>query len=224
MLCVWWDHPGIVYHELLKPAEGVNEDVCWQQFINLNHALLVKTIRMGHEMSDTSARQCSVPSRFHRSGHQQNSETGCATTPAIFTHLTISWSCVPGISSLFLEEWFSRTIWRSICLCNDNSLWENQITQPHIVLESQLPRLFYVHYRNERHWTGLWPPLSYLPPAARKVLIKNNLNRYCLRTMQESSSRRLGNKVAVLMDEIWTLYQVKIDRKYHFMRVNINDL
>ena len=24
MLCVWWDQKGVVYHELLNPAETVN--------------------------------------------------------------------------------------------------------------------------------------------------------------------------------------------------------
>lgn len=39
MLCVWWDHTGVVYSELLKPGGIVNEDRYRQQLINLNDAL-----------------------------------------------------------------------------------------------------------------------------------------------------------------------------------------
>lgn len=46
-----------------------------------------KTARMGHktQTSDIAARQCSVPSHFHRPRHHQNAEMGSATAPAVFT-------------------------------------------------------------------------------------------------------------------------------------------
>ena len=42
MLCVWWDQCGVVYFELLKPAETVNTDRYRQQIINLIHVLIEK--------------------------------------------------------------------------------------------------------------------------------------------------------------------------------------
>ena len=42
MLCVWWDQKGVVYYELLKPAETVNTKRYKQQLIDLNRSLLEK--------------------------------------------------------------------------------------------------------------------------------------------------------------------------------------
>lgn len=42
MLSVWWDQKGIVYYELLKPGETVDEVRYRQQMIHLNQALIEK--------------------------------------------------------------------------------------------------------------------------------------------------------------------------------------
>ena len=42
MLCVWWDQKGVIYYELLKPAETVNTERYQQQMVNLNLALCEK--------------------------------------------------------------------------------------------------------------------------------------------------------------------------------------
>ncbi|GFV48938.1 mariner Mos1 transposase [Trichonephila clavipes] len=38
MLCIFWDHEGPIYYELLKPGETVNTDRYKQQLLNLNDA------------------------------------------------------------------------------------------------------------------------------------------------------------------------------------------
>jgi len=84
MLCVWWDHKGIVYYELLKPGETVNGERYRQQLINLSHALLEKRPEWDTR-HDIAARQRSMPSHFHCPEHRQNAELGTATTPAVLT-------------------------------------------------------------------------------------------------------------------------------------------
>lgn len=42
LLCIWWDHQGVVYHELLKPNETVTAEVYKRQLIALNDELLRK--------------------------------------------------------------------------------------------------------------------------------------------------------------------------------------
>ena len=39
-LWVWRYGKGVDYHEFLKPAGIIKADVCRQQMINLNHALI----------------------------------------------------------------------------------------------------------------------------------------------------------------------------------------
>ena len=39
MLCVWWDQKGVVYHELLKPGETVNEERYQRQLARLDQSL-----------------------------------------------------------------------------------------------------------------------------------------------------------------------------------------
>ena len=42
MLCVWWNHGGIVYYELLMREEVVDTKHYQQQLTDLNHSLLEK--------------------------------------------------------------------------------------------------------------------------------------------------------------------------------------
>jgi len=44
MLYVWWNQKGVIYYELLKPAETVNTERYRQQMINLNQALCEKRL------------------------------------------------------------------------------------------------------------------------------------------------------------------------------------
>ena len=39
ILCIWWDHLGVVYYELLKPNETITGDQYWTQLMRLNRAL-----------------------------------------------------------------------------------------------------------------------------------------------------------------------------------------
>ncbi|GBL94735.1 hypothetical protein AVEN_244722-1 [Araneus ventricosus] len=42
ILCIWWDLEDVVYHELLKSSETVNSAWYQQQFVNVNHILIIK--------------------------------------------------------------------------------------------------------------------------------------------------------------------------------------
>ena len=42
MLCVWRDHKGVIYYELLKSGETVNKNCYQQKMIDLNRALQEK--------------------------------------------------------------------------------------------------------------------------------------------------------------------------------------
>lgn len=42
LLCIWWDHKGVLYYELLKPGETITGDRYREQMICLNHALVEK--------------------------------------------------------------------------------------------------------------------------------------------------------------------------------------
>lgn len=42
MLCIWWDHKGVLYYELLKPGETITGARYRQQLINLNGKLKEK--------------------------------------------------------------------------------------------------------------------------------------------------------------------------------------
>lgn len=42
LLCIWWDHHGILYYELLQPGETVTANRYVQQLTNLSNALMVK--------------------------------------------------------------------------------------------------------------------------------------------------------------------------------------
>ena len=42
MLCIWWDMKGVVYHELLTPAETINGERYRRQLMHLKQALVIK--------------------------------------------------------------------------------------------------------------------------------------------------------------------------------------
>ena len=42
MLCIWWDHLGVVYYELLKPSETITGGRYRTQLIRLSRALKEK--------------------------------------------------------------------------------------------------------------------------------------------------------------------------------------
>jgi len=39
ILCIWWDQPGVVYYELLKPSETITGDLYRKQLMRLSRAL-----------------------------------------------------------------------------------------------------------------------------------------------------------------------------------------
>ena len=39
VLCIWWDQKGVLYYELLKPAETINGERYWTQLIRLKRAI-----------------------------------------------------------------------------------------------------------------------------------------------------------------------------------------
>ena len=47
MLCIWWDHKGVIYHELLKPGQTITGDLYKERMIRLSRALHQK--RPEHE-------------------------------------------------------------------------------------------------------------------------------------------------------------------------------
>lgn len=42
LLCIWWDHKGVLYYELLKPGETVTANVYQHQLIKLNQKVTTK--------------------------------------------------------------------------------------------------------------------------------------------------------------------------------------
>ena len=42
MLCIWWDHLGVVYYELLEPNETITAERYQQQLMQLSRALKFK--------------------------------------------------------------------------------------------------------------------------------------------------------------------------------------
>ena len=42
MLCIWWDQKGVLYYELLKPGETINEERYRTQLIRLKRTIAEK--------------------------------------------------------------------------------------------------------------------------------------------------------------------------------------
>ena len=83
MLWLCWDQKGVVYHERLKPGETVNTNRSRQEMINLNHALIQKTIRMGQKIRQSYFVTRQSENRFRI----QQSWLGAATPSAVFNRL-----------------------------------------------------------------------------------------------------------------------------------------
>ncbi|KFD50371.1 hypothetical protein M513_08753 [Trichuris suis] len=48
LLCVWWDHHGVLYHELLKPGQTVTADVYCSELKKLSQILREKRQKYAH--------------------------------------------------------------------------------------------------------------------------------------------------------------------------------
>jgi len=90
MLCVWWDHRGVVYYELLKPGETVNGERYQQQLINLNYALIEKRPDWARRHGRVILLHDNAPSRtvtHHEAGqrHLVCVEVGRVVSPAVLS-------------------------------------------------------------------------------------------------------------------------------------------